>query len=82
MDILSDGFESVIQRGGNYYWVSTKNTFDHGWETMVFLSDENGTVLDWSELFCARYSVISEAGIGHNSVVQNFQPASLRQHVN
>lgn len=27
-------------------------TFDRGPETMLFPCDENGTVLDWSELWC------------------------------
>ena len=39
---------------GKYVIVSRANTFDHGDEVMVFPSDGNGKVINWSELYCAR----------------------------
>jgi hypothetical protein len=37
---------TVKTRTMGYVWIDTCNTFDRGWETMVFRCDENGKVLD------------------------------------
>jgi hypothetical protein len=39
---------------GSHVIVSRAYTPDHGDEVMIFLSDGNGKVTDWSELYCAR----------------------------
>lgn len=46
-------------------WVSTIHTADHGWETMAFPVDEEGTVTDWGEVYCDRYRDEDEALEGH-----------------
>lgn len=38
-----------------YVWIDTCDTFDRGWETMVFRCDENGNVLDWMDLDSELY---------------------------
>lgn len=61
------------------FWVSTVFLgLDHGFpnnperplvfETMVFVTEQDGEerkVSDWGELYCARYSTLSEAEAGH-----------------
>ncbi len=50
---------------GNHYVVSRAVTFDRGDETMIFASDENGVVSDWSDLY-AGY------GEDHDTAIANF----------
>ena len=65
-----------ISRDGKKYFVSTANTFDHGWETMVFARNENGEV-DWADLYSDRYNTQEEAEIGHKSIISNFTTLRL-----
>ena len=65
-----------ISRDGKTYFVSTANTFDHGWETMVFARNANGEV-DWTDLYSDRYNTREEAEIGHNSITSNFSTLTL-----
>lgn len=39
---------------GSFVIVSRTFTFDHGDEVMMFISDGNGEVTDWEEMYCAR----------------------------
>ena len=41
---------------------------------MVFLAGEDGTVLDWTDLDCERYSSEEEAKGGHLAMVNHFEP--------
>ena len=52
--------KDYIAVNGQEYYVSTKNTFDVGFETMVFKS-ENKCVTDWSEKFFKLYNTKEEA---------------------
>ena len=66
---------NVIQRGDKYYFVSTNDTPDHGFETMVFPFDlYEGKVTNWGELYADHYETIEEAAKGHALVVANFNP--------
>jgi hypothetical protein len=60
-----DRLRTTIQRGDNYYVVSTSNTDDHGLETMIFLGDKEGNVKDYLELYVDHYSSPEEATAGH-----------------
>ena len=62
-----------IVREGKKYLVSTCNTFDQGWETMVFPIMEDGEPL-YNEQACKRYANQSDAAFGHVAMVQDFQP--------
>lgn len=53
-------------------WVSTTHTADHGWETMVFPCDPQGTVTDWSERDCDRYENKDGAIQGHTAMVEKW----------
>ena len=61
----------VIVNGQEYY-VSTKNTFDVGFETMVFESKDK-YVTDWSEKFFKLYNTKEEAIEGHSYTINNLE---------
>ena len=61
----------VVVNGQEYY-VSTKNTFDVGFETMVFES-QNKYVTDWSEKFFKLYNTKEEAIEGHSYTINNLE---------
>ena len=54
------------------YLVSTSFTFDRGWETMVFESN-NGTIESWEDLYVQWYDSADEAMSGHAFVVKNLK---------
>ena len=58
--------------GGQEYYISTANTFDRGWETMVFES-ENEKVTNWSEKYQNLYSDYQKAKEGHYHVLRNLE---------
>ena len=40
-----------IEVNGNWYYVSTNNTFDNGLETMIFPANKENEVTRWFELY-------------------------------
>ena len=65
--------KNVIQRGDKYYFVSTNDTPDNGFETMVFPFDlYEGRVSSWGELAFDRYDTAEQAKEGHQRMVENF----------
>ena len=64
----------VINRGGQYYFVSTNDVPYTGFETMIFPCNEDGEVTNWGELYCDRYDTVLEATVGHTRAINNFQP--------
>lgn len=56
-----------------YVWIDTCNTFDRGWETMVFRCDENGKVLDWMDLDSELYINENNASKGHDKMVEKWK---------
>ena len=73
--------QTVIERGGKHYMVSTVETFDNGWETMVFLAAADGSVIDWTDLDCQRYDSEEEAKGGHLAMVNHFDPIRREQQL-
>ena len=61
-------YNFVVVNGKEYY-VSTNLTFDRGWETMVFHS-ENQKVTDWMEVFALYHESEEEAYKTHEEVVE------------
>jgi hypothetical protein len=53
------------------YWISTNNTFDRGWETMVF-AIKDGKV-NYADLDCDRYISEMDAAIGHTAMIQKWE---------
>lgn len=56
-----------------YVWIDTCYTLDHGWETMVFASDKNGNVSNWTNLDCDIYATESQACEGHYEMVRKWE---------
>jgi len=56
------------------YWISTNNTFDHGWETMVF-AIKDGKV-DYTDLDRDLYINENDAVIGHTAMIQKWEAAN------
>lgn len=56
---------TVRTKGGQYVWVDTCFTLDHGFETMVFPCDEQGNVTDWGDLDMNLYPNAESAKMGH-----------------
>lgn len=59
----------VVKLNGNYYYVDSCYTLDHGYETMVFACDSNRNVTDWSDLYCEIYDNRDEMEIRHYEII-------------
>ena len=64
--------KDYISLNGKEYFVSTKNTFDVGLETMVFESS-NKEVVRWTSLYYRHYKDEEEAYQGHFDVINNLE---------
>lgn len=67
---LSDTFMSA---SGNFYYVDSNNTWDHGYETMVFACDSEGNVTSWAELDVMLYDSLEEMQAGHKAMVEKWK---------
>ena len=65
----------IIQTdNGSYYYVDSANTFDAGYETMVFDYDmKNDEVASWSDRFCLHYATFDQMCKGHFAICENFE---------
>lgn len=74
MSVTLDGKQTDIIKtlGGEYVYIDTRYTFDHGWETMVFTCDENGKVTDWCDLDCEIYGTKEQADRGHTEMINRW----------
>lgn len=61
---------------GRYVAVSTADTFDAGWETMVFRSDSH-EILDFDDLDRMNYNSRQEAEAGHQKMIEKWKRTSL-----
>lgn len=58
----------VVQHNDKHYYIDTSYTFDHGWETMIFLCDKNGKIKNWNHLYVETYQNISTAMKKHEYI--------------
>ena len=65
----STKLSDVVEHKGNYYYIDSCYTLDHGYETMVFACDVNGNIFDWTELYSDWYSTKEEMEIGHKAII-------------
>lgn len=65
--------DTVKLLGGEYVWIDTCYTFDRGWETMVFESDESGNVKNWIDLDSQLYYTEEQASRGHDTMVEKWK---------
>lgn len=69
----SNKYSATVQEpNGNYVWIDTRYTADHGWETMVFKCDDEGNVSDWGELDWNIYDNEEEAIVGHQQMISKW----------
>jgi hypothetical protein len=61
------------EHNGQKYYVSTKNTTDHGLETAVFKCDDNYDVSDFSGVYVERYENEHDAARGHMRICRNIE---------
>ena len=64
--------KSYVVANDQEYYISTNNTPDVGFETMVFKS-ENKCVTDWSEKFFKLYNTKEEAIEGDSYTINNLE---------
>ena len=62
-------FSDIIEYNGNYYYVDSRYTLDHGYETMVFACDDKGNVTDWIDLYCDIYATPTEMAVAHKKLI-------------
>ena len=55
------------------YFISTNNTFDHGWETMVFMRNPLNGKIDFTELDSGRYDNQEQAYKGHEQMINKWE---------
>ena len=64
--------KDYVLLNGKEYFVSTKDTFDMGLETMVFESVDK-RVANWSDLYFRHYNSVEDAHKGHIDIVNNLE---------
>ena len=63
----------AVGNTGRYVVIDSRQTFDAGYETMVFESSADGEVLDWGELDVNNYDNWEEMEIGHKSMCEKWK---------
>lgn len=58
---------------GRHVVVDSRETPDHGYETMVFPADKDGEVLDWGELDVDTYGDWQEMEEGHKEMCEKWK---------
>lgn len=76
--IKSTGYRAlshVVQtEDGNLYMVDSNDTFDCGYETMVFpWSKRRNEVKNWTDLYCERYKSDGDMYAGHKRICENLE---------
>lgn len=73
MNTLLDRYTDIVKmKNGNYVYIDTCWTIDHGWETMVFTCNEKGRVTNWTDIDCNIYTTKLEASKGHYVMVNKW----------
>lgn len=70
----------IVKSNNKYYFVDSNDTFDVGFETMVFLCDENGENINWSDLFAKRYNTEEEMRESHYKICNYLEECQLYQY--
>lgn len=65
--------DTIKTKNGRFVVVDTCYTLDHGLETMVFTSDEQGNVTSWTDLDAETYSTPEEAEEGHRQMIEKWK---------
>jgi len=63
----------IVKSNNKYYFVDSNNTFDAGYETMIFSCDENGENIDYSDLYAGWYDTEEEMRETHYKVCSELE---------
>ena len=63
----------IKTQGGEFVYISTCFTLDHGWETMVFACNDNGEVTCWADLDAEWYDTEEQASDGHKIMIDRWK---------
>lgn len=70
---METGFRDVISCSTGWVLVDSRNTFDVGYETMVFRCDADGNVEQWLELDMDRYPTFEAMAVGHRKMIEKWK---------
>ena len=70
---MYDWIDIFMSASGNFYYVDSGYTLDHGYETMVFACDNEGNVTDWLNLDEEWYDSPEEMQTGHKAMVEKWK---------
>lgn len=54
------GYWTVVEKDGKYYYFDLSHVYAVGAECMGFLSDSEGNVEDWGEVYMSRPEAVDE----------------------
>ena len=66
------GFRDIVKTKNGYVLIDSRNTFDMGYETMVFKCDEQGGVDEWLDIDLKRYPTYWEMVQGHTQMIKKW----------
>lgn len=69
----NEALSNIVELEGNYYYIDSCYTFDHGYETMIFPCDSNGNVTDWGELYAEWYEDRAAMEARHKEIVADLK---------
>ena len=72
--------DTIKTKNGRSVVVDTCYTLDHGLETMVFTSDEQGNVTSWTDLDAETYSTSEEAEEGHRQMIEKWKEMEIDEY--
>ena len=71
---LSKGYSDIVKTPkGDYVLIDSRNTFDCGYETMVFKCNESGIVDNWLDIDIDRYSTYEDMAKGHIQMINKWK---------
>jgi len=71
---MSEGYRDTVKTAnGKYLLVDSRDTFDHGYETMVFRCDENGAVDNWLDIDVDTYPTLPDMIKGHVQMINKWK---------
>ena len=66
-------FSNIIKHNGNHYYVDSRWTIDHGYETMAFPCDANGNVTNWRGVYRRNYATATQMELGHKNAIESLK---------
>ena len=71
--MIKRGYTDVVKTKNGYVLIDSNNTFDRGYETMVFRCDQDGNVENWLDIDVAWYTSEEEMLVGHVEMIKKWR---------